>query len=156
MQLCQMFDRTRSQVAQYARTNVLDEIVYDALCPLVCYLQITHQGELENAILRGEVSDDVRAYANSSKTLRGILDEAMSTSSVWSIPNPMEGHGKIREEFLRDLLLVYLANEGVRAREETLARLHDTGGSLTRRRVALRDVLEQWASNVNGNFLASC
>lgn len=40
VQLCEVFDRMRSYVVQYARTNVLDEIVHDAICPLVCYLQI--------------------------------------------------------------------------------------------------------------------
>ncbi len=57
---------------------------------------------MENAILRDEMSDNVCAYANSSKTLRRILDEAMSTSSVWSIPYPMENHSKLHEKFLRD------------------------------------------------------
>lgn len=145
VQLCEMLTRTRSHAAQLRGDDIRDVIVRDVLCPLVCYLQITHQGELENVILRGVVSDSVCACANSSKTLHGILDEVMSTSLVWSIPNPMENHDIIRKEFLRDLLLVYLTNEGVRAREDALERLHDTGANLRLRGDVLRDVLEQWA-----------
>jgi hypothetical protein len=148
VQLYEMLSHAHTQIVNCINVGNLDTIVNDALCPLVCYLQITSQDDLEGAVLRGEVSDSMYACIDKSTTLRKTIDEAISKQSMWTNPHPTESHDNIRKEFLRDLLLVYLTREGVRAHQDALERLHETETDLRRRRGVLRDVLDHWAIQV--------
>ena len=150
VQLYEMLSHAKAMRCKGA--DALDVAVNEALCPLVCYLQVTRQADLESAVLRGEVGDGIFGCVDGSRTLRRILDNVIAEATshpgwpgTWTIPDPNDAYDNIRKDLLRDLLLIYLTKEGVRAREDALGRLTDEA-NLDKRRNVLRGVLERWAA----------